>query len=116
MDGRIQDAVKNYLQKKYDADFVDMITEPGPDKVLADNTNIFLIQNIKKRVGISVNHHSAKIVAIVSHNDCAGNPVRKDKHISCLRTAKKVVEDFKFDVKVILLWVETEKRDVVEIK
>ena len=39
MDGRVQDAVKNYMKENYGVDYVDMITEPGPNKILADNSN-----------------------------------------------------------------------------
>lgn len=106
MDGRVQDAVKNYMQKNYGVDFVDAVTEPGPNKILADNLNSAIIENIKKRVAISVEKHGSKVVAIVGHHDCAGNPVVKEVQINHLKEAKKVVEGFGFPVEVISLFVE----------
>jgi len=106
MDGRVQDAVKNYMQKNYGVDFVDAITEPGPNKILAESSNAPIIENIKKRVAISVEKHGSKVVAIVGHHDCAGNPVAKEEQINHLKEAKKVVEGFGFPVEVILLYVE----------
>ena len=105
MDGRIQDAVKNYIKEHYGVDYVDMVTEPGPNKILAENSNHPIVENIKKRVGISVEHHGAKVVAVVGHFGCAGNPVEKEEQIGHLREAKKTVESFGFGVDVILLWV-----------
>jgi carbonic anhydrase len=105
MDGRVHDAVKNYMQKNYSVDYVDMVTEPGPNKILADNQDKALIENIKKRVEISVHYHGSKVVAIVGHFSCAGNPAEKEEQIKHLEIAKKTVEAFGFPVEIILLWV-----------
>jgi carbonic anhydrase len=116
MDGRAQDAVKNYMKQRYGAIYVDMVTEPGPNKILAENSNTPIIENIKKRVEISVKHHGAKVVAIAGHFGCAGNPVEKEEQIKHLREAKKTVESFGFEVEIALLWVGDgwQKADVVE--
>jgi carbonic anhydrase len=116
MDGRVQDAVKNYMQKTYGADFVDMVTEPGPNKILADNSDKAVIENIKKRVEISVHHHGAKVVAVVGHFGCAGNPTEKEDQIKHLKAAKKTVEAFGFPVEIILLWVDGDWKTVESIK
>ena len=52
MDGRVQDAVKNYMQKNYGVDYVDMVTEPGPDRIICDKEecDLAVIEDIKKRV------------------------------------------------------------------
>ena len=105
MDGRVQAAVKNYMQQNYNVDFVDMITEPGPNKILAENTDEAVISDIKKCVDISVNHHGSKVVAIVGHFGCAGNPAEKQEQIEHLRQAQKTVESFGFNVEVVLLWI-----------
>lgn len=115
MDGRIQDAVKNHMQKKYGVDYIDMITEPGPDKILAENTNAPIVENIKKRVEVSVVHHGAKAVAIVAHFGCAGNPVEKEQHIQHLNEAKKTAEQFGFPVEIELLWVDGDWKTVEQV-
>ena len=115
MDGRVQDAVKNYMQKNYGVDYVDMVTEPGPNKILADNLDKAVIENIKKRVEVSVHHHGSKVVAIVGHFGCAGNPTEKAEQIGHLRKAKKIIEDFGFPVEVTLLWVEGDWKTVEKI-
>jgi len=106
MDGRVQDAVKNYMKENYSVDYVDMVTEPGPNKILAENADIAIIENIKKRVDISVNHHGSKVVAIIGHFDCAGNPTEKEEQITHLKKAEETVKSFGFPAEIILLWVD----------
>jgi len=118
MDGRVQDAVKNYMQKTYGVDYVDMVTEPGPNKILADNSDKAIIENIKKRVEVSVHHHGSKVVAIVGHFGCAGNPTEKGEQIKHLKIAKKTVDAFGlpaqagFPVETVLLWVDSDWQTV----
>lgn len=115
MDGRVQDAVKNYMQKTYGVDYVDMVTEPGPNKILADVSDKAIIENIKKRIKISVRHHGSKIVAIVGHFGCAGNPAEKQEQITHLQKAKKTVEAFSLPAEIILLWVDGDWKTVERI-
>ena len=116
MDGRVQDVVKDYMRKYCDVDYVDMITEAGPNKVLADNPKSGLakeiIIDIKERIAISKKHHSAKTVAIVGHFGCAGNPASKNEQIQHLKKAKETVESFGFDIRIILLWVEKDFKTI----
>ncbi len=121
MDGRVQDAVKNYMKENFAADYVDMITEPGPNKILADaESNLStgsgqVIENIKKRLEISVNHHGSKVVAIVGHFGCAGNPTEKEEQIEHLKKAEEVVKNFGFPVEIVLLWVDGDWQKVEKI-
>lgn len=116
MDGRVQDAVKDYLKEDYGVDFVDMVTEPGPNKILAEKIDIPIVENIKKRVSVSVDHHGAKVIAIVGHFSCAGNPIGKEEQIEHLRIAKKTVENFGFGAEIVTLWVgeEWQKAEKIE--
>ena len=115
IDGRVQDAVKNYIQKNYSVDFVDMVTEPGPNKILAENTDTAIIENIKKRVDISVNHHGSKVIAIIGHFGCAGNPTEKEEQIEHLKKAEETVKSFGFKAEIILLWVNGDWQTVEKI-
>jgi carbonic anhydrase len=115
MDGRVQDAVKNYMQKNYGVDYVDMVTEPGPNKILADNCNSAIIENIRKRVEISVHHHGSKIVAVVGHFGCAGNPAEKSEQIKHLQMTRDTVKAFGFPVEIVPLWVDGDWQTVEKI-
>ncbi len=106
MDDRTQIPVITYLQKNYNADYVDMITEPGPVKILTAPENSPAIESIKKRVEISIKKHGSNLIAAVAHHDCAGNPVRKETQIIQLSEAINVVKSWGFNAKVIGLWVD----------
>lgn len=116
MDGRVQDAAKDYMKERYGVNYVDVITEAGPNKILADNTDKAVVNDVKKRIEVSTHHHGAKVIALVGHFGCAGNPVSKEEQIQNLRDAKKTVESFGLGVEVILLWVGApfEKAELVE--
>jgi len=106
MDGRTKEAVIRYMKSRYSVRFVDFPTDAGTDKVLADCTDICGVEKLKKLVGISVHDHGSCIVAIIGHEECAGNPASKDEQIKHLQKAKETVESFGFDVDIVLLWVE----------
>lgn len=117
MDGRVQDVVKGYIKENYGVDWVDMITEPGPNKILCEcrDCDKAIIEDIKKRVDISVSHHGSNVIAIVGHAGCAGNPAGKDEQIEQLKKCKKLVESFGFSAEIILLWVEDDWKTVKRI-
>ncbi len=106
MDGRVQLPVIDWMKKHSKADFVDMITEPGPNKILADNHEINLIHSLKKRVEISVVKHASAQIAIIGHFDCAGNPVNKETQLSQIKAAVHMIQSWGFQIPVIGLWVD----------
>ncbi|MBA3016257.1 MAG: hypothetical protein KKD63_08085 [Proteobacteria bacterium] len=105
MDGRTQQSVIDYMKNRFGVDYVDMITEPGPIKALAENSNISTLESVKRRLDISVNGHGSKAVAIVCHHDCAGNPVDKDTQLKQLEVAVKNVASWGFAVEFVKLWI-----------
>ena len=115
MDGRVQAPVTAYLKKKYGVDYVDMITEPGSDGILAANKDKAIIESIKKKVGISTGRHGSKYISVAGHHDCAGNPVDKDTHLANIRSAVKAVKSWGVAAEVIGLWVDDRWR-VSEVK
>ena len=106
MDGRIQIPVIEFIQNEYTVEYVDMVTEPGPNRLLADNADRAFIESIKARVTISVNMHKSKLIAIVGHHDCAGNRADKEKQLHHIRTSIDIVKSWGFEVQVVGLWVD----------
>jgi len=115
MDGRVQHPVAEFLKKKYKVDYVDAITEPGLDGILAANQDKAEIESIKRMVGISTGRHGSKHIAVVGHHDCAGNPVDKATHLAHIRAAIKTVKSWGVKAGVIGLWVD-DKWKVSEVK
>jgi hypothetical protein len=106
MDGRVQIPVIEWLKKQYGVDYVDMITEPGPERLLAECKDRKSIESIQKRLEISVTRHNSKLVAIAGHRDCAGNPADKETQLKQISNAVKIVESWNLEVRVIGLWVD----------
>ena len=114
MDGRVQEPVIKFLKEKYKIDFVDMITEPGIDGILAEGDEKIL-EEIKNKIEISIKKHGSKVVAIVGHIDCAGNPVGKREHLRQIRKGKEILKSMHIEAEILGLWVnENWKVEVVE--
>lgn len=105
MDGRVQLPVINYLKKKYGTEYVDMVTEPGPNKILSDGAEQKLIESIFHRIDISVNKHGSTHIAVIGHHDCAGNPVGEEEQRVHTLKAVEVIRDKLKNIVVIGLWV-----------
>jgi carbonic anhydrase len=106
MDGRVQIPVIEYLKTRYDVDYVDMVTEPGPIKAVARDPSGSVVASIRHRVEISVFKHHSKLIAVVGHHDCAGNPVDKETQLKQIHSAVKTVASWDFQVRIIGLWVD----------
>ena len=91
-------------------DHVDMVTEPGPNRILAENTDASRVDSIKSRVELSVNKHGSRLIAIVGHHDCAGNPADKDEQLGHLHAAARLVQKWGLQAKLILLWINEDWR------
>ncbi|MDH3766350.1 MAG: hypothetical protein OER82_11160 [Nitrosopumilus sp.] len=103
MDGRIQAPLTKWIKENYSFDFVDVITEPGVDRMVAENLDL---ESIKTKVGISINAHKSKLIAVSGHYDCAGNPVSDEEHISQIRKGVEVISSWGLNVKVIGIWID----------
>ena len=105
MDGRVQKPVAEYMRQIFGVDYVDMITEAGPNKLLSESKDLNIIELLKKKVSISVEKHNSQLIAIAAHYDCAGNPENEDMQKEHLRQAVKVIASWGFPVeKIIALW------------
>lgn len=115
MDGRVQVPVITYLQKRFGAKFIDTITEPGPDRILAEQSDQIRLASILARIEISIQKHASRQIAVIGHYDCAGNPVSKEKQIDHIHKAAAFIRQEYPKVEVIGVWVD-EKWRIHEIK
>jgi carbonic anhydrase len=115
MDGRVQLPVINWLRENLSVDYVDMVTEPGPDKILAEGTDA-AVDSIKARVLISVNKHGSDTILVAGHHDCAGNPVAVAKHEMQVRQSVIRIRSWNLPVKRIFgAWIgEDWKVEIIE--
>ena len=106
IDGRAQVPAIKLLKRRFAIDYVDMVTEPGPDKILAQNKNKRIIASIKRRVKISVIKHRSKIIIIAGHYDCAGNPCEEKEHLQQIRKAMENMKKWNLNVEIYGIWVD----------
>lgn len=105
IDGRTQIPVIQWLKENFSLDYIDMITEPGMDKVLSQGCceDIFRIKNSTM---ISIGAHDSHVIAVVGHYDCAANPVSDLKHFQDIYASVLRTGTWGLSVKVIGLWVD----------
>lgn len=106
MDGRVQLPVIKYLQKHFNVDYVDSITEPGPNLILAKQTDFNIVESIFERVQISVERHGSVGIAVVGHYDCAGNPATKEEQTIHTLDAIRLIRRRYSNIDIIGLWVD----------
>lgn len=112
IDGRIQRPITEFAIRKFQADYVDMITEPGPDKLLSENKAFDAIESVKRRTLVSIKKHNSKIIIIAGHHDCAVNPVKKETHYKQIKKALQNIKGWHSEVDFYGVWVN-ERWEVV---
>ncbi len=105
IDGRTQIPIIKWLEENFDVDYVDLITEPGMDKVLSQGHWVE-IERLRENVIVSITAHNSNVVAIVGHYDCAANPVSDCKHFCDIVASTYRVKSWGLPVTVVGLWVD----------
>jgi len=106
MDGRVQLPVILFLKKRFEVEFVDSITAAGPIKTIAEGRNQKVIESILRRIKISMNKHKSKGMAVVGHEDCAGNPVDKQQQMAHLKASLAFLGERYPGTEILALWVD----------
>ena len=106
IDGRTQEPLIHYMKNNFNINYVDMITEPGPNRILAENTSLDTIESLKNKVKISIEKHKSELIAIVGHYDCVTNSVDDNIQANQLKKAKNIISSWGFNVEIIALWLD----------
>jgi len=105
IDGRVQEPIIKFLIEKFKSDYVDLITEPGPDKILSGQEGADAIESIKRRTLVSIVNHKSKVIIVAGHHDCAANPVGKEEHYRQIKKAAQNIKGWNLKVDVYGVWV-----------
>jgi hypothetical protein len=105
IDGRTQIPVIKWLIENFGVDYVDLITEPGMDRVLSQGPWAEK-ERIREKVMISITAHNSNVAAVVGHYDCAANPVSWRKHFEDIAASIYIVKSWRLPVTVVGLWVD----------
>jgi hypothetical protein len=108
MDGRVQLPVIRFLQDRLGVLYVDVVTEAGPVRVLADAAPSGVKTSIFARVAISTEAHGSQAIAVVAHADCAGNPTSDVQQRRELALAVENVATEFPECAVLGLWIDSE--------
>ena len=103
IDGRTHFPVRRWLEEQYAIDFVDRITEPGVDRVLAVGSAAD-IAHLREQASLSVHAHQSNVIVIVGHHDCAANSVSAETHRQHIVQALETVATWQLPATVIGLW------------
>lgn len=104
IDGRVQLPIINWLRAFAGVDYVDMVTEPGPDAAL-NQASAELLSHLRQSVEISVRAHGSRVVAVAGHHDCAAYSVSREQHLAGIQAAARVIASWGLPVRVVGLWV-----------
>ena len=115
IDGRTQEPVIDFMKQKYDIDGVDMVTFPGVDGVISNRENSDEIAFIRNAVSISIEKHRSRIIAVVGHFDCAGNPGNREHHYANIQRGVHEVSSWRFHAQVVGFYVN-DKKQIEEVK
>ena len=110
IDGRIQKPLLDFITERFRVDYVDMVTEPGPDKILSEDEAAGVIESIKKRVLISVEKHGSRIVVIAGHHDCAANPVEEKEHKRQIAKSVENIKRWNLEADTYGAWVDASRK------
>ena len=106
MDGRIQLPVIAYLQKRFNANYVDLISEAAANLVLSKREDMKLVQSIMEKVRISVEIHKSVSLAVVGHYDCARNPTSREEQYQHTQDSINFIRNKYNQLEIIGLWVD----------
>ena len=116
IDGRTQEVVIDRMKQDYDVDGVDMVTFPGVDGIFSNKQRSEeIISQLRRAVSISIEKHGSRVIAVVGHHDCAGNPGDREHHHMDIRGAMHEVSSWNFPVQVVGFYVN-EKREIEQVK
>ncbi len=103
IDGRVQRPTILWMREQYNLDYVDVISEPGPDKLMAEGWPGD-VAPVRTKVGFSISAHASRLVALCGHYDCAGNPATPDEHRAQISAGVRLLRSWNLGADIVGLW------------
>src|SRR5882672_5715621 len=102
IDGRVQQPIVDWMKLHTNVHYVDLITEPGPDKLVSSESPA--VDEVVRKVSFSIHHHASTVVALTGHHDCAANAGDKDDHIEQILAGVRVLLSYNLNARILGLW------------
>ncbi|MFO7718112.1 MAG: carbonic anhydrase [Thermodesulfobacteriota bacterium] len=106
MDGRVQRPLFDYIARVFGHAWVDSITIPGANKVLAEQAPAQAINATLEQIAISRSKHGSELLFISGHHDCAANPIGKEPQIEQIKSALSFLQTQVPEMNSIGLWID----------
>ena len=107
IDGRVHLPLITWMQQHFGVRYVDLMTEPGADGLLAQSPDRGR-ELLKAKAALSEERHASQVVVVAAHFDCLGNPVPEETHREHVRGAVDAVQAWDLGVQVMGVWVTGE--------
>jgi len=107
IDGRVQTPVAKFLKTRFMADYVDMITCPGPVGVLCKSEFNAQVRYLYDSVAISVSKHRSGFVAVVAHHDCVANNLSEQEQRAQIGVSIEYIRKWQIPAHLVGLWVNS---------
>lgn len=104
IDGRAQVPALDWIKLHCNVHFVDLITEPGADKVLKEGP-AETIAAVRRKAEFSFHVRQSGLIAVIAHHDCLAHPVSKHEHWEDLKASVRVVSSWDWSARILGLWV-----------
>ena len=104
IEGQYQQPVEEWAKQHCEVSYVDVITEYGPDKVLAQGS-VKELQRVKTNAEHSHLTHGSESIVIAGHEGCSGNNVSKEEHFHQIRQCANTIAGWGMYGRVVGLWV-----------
>ena len=107
IDGRVQSPVSSFLKTRFGAQYVDMITCPGPVSVLSKSEESQLVRHLHDSVMISVLTHGSGFIAVAAHYDCAANDLSEAEQRTQIELSILRIRQWHLPAHVVGLWINS---------
>ena len=85
-------------------DYVDLMTEPGVDKVLSGGPSE-VVAAIRRKANFSLELRQTGVIAVVGHHDCLAHPVSREQHWEDIQESVRIMHSWGHAVRTLGLWV-----------
>ena len=108
MDGRIQVPVILHLLDRFGVEYIDTITEAGIVRCLSDEIDSPQTESTLYSILISIEKHGSRQIAIVAHDDCAGNPIPAEMQQDQVRVSVMWLNEHFPHCEILGLWADAD--------
>lgn len=108
MDGRVQVPVILHLLDRFGVEYIDTITEAGIVRYLSDETDTSQTESTLYSILISIEKHGSRQIAIVAHDDCAGNPIPAEMQQDQVRVSVMCLKEHFPHCEILGLWADAD--------